>query len=168
MIIKTQSQARNIFTFFLLLGFLFCTAKIAVAQSLSSSELINNAKQYDGKTVVFEGEVIGDIMQRGEYAWVNLYGGESAIGIWINSSLTKDILYTGSYKAKGDLLEVTGIFHRACAEHGGDLDIHAAALRKIAPGRNISHKINPAKRNWALLGLGVVLLAWILTRLKSR
>jgi len=50
--------------------------RMAFAQSLSSSELIRNAKEYDGKLIVYSGEVIGDVMLRGEFAWVNINDGE--------------------------------------------------------------------------------------------
>jgi len=120
------------------------------AQSTSSVELINNAKNYNGNTVVYKGEVIGDIMVRGEYAWINVNDEKNAIGIWIKKELIKDILYTGSYKAKGDLVEITGKFNRSCVEHGGDLDIHAQSINKISSGSKISHAINTRAINFAL------------------
>jgi len=142
--------------------------KSSYAQSISSSELINNARLYDGKVITYEGEVIGDIMVRGEYAWVNINDGQNAIGIWIDKNLTKDIVYTGSYKSRGDWIEVTGIFQRACPEHGGDLDLHAQGIRKIRPGRLVLERRNLAKRNLALVLFGALCLVWILRRLKIR
>jgi hypothetical protein len=141
---------------------------VCFAQSISSTELINNAKFYDGKIVVYAGEVIGDVMVRGEYAWININDGENALGIWVNKNLAKDIIYAGSYKSKGDWVEVTGVFQRACPQHGGDLDIHAQATRKINSGRGISERLNPAKKNLALILLGVLSLVWILRRLKHK
>jgi len=158
-----QRAARYLFLFNFFLLPLIC-----FAQSLSSTELINNAKQYDGKSVVYEGEVIGDIMARGEYAWINVNDGQNAIGIWIDKRLTRNILYTGSYKSKGDWVEITGSFQRACIQHGGDLDIHAQAIRKLRPGRQILEKLNISKRNLAFILLGVLCLVWILSRLKLR
>jgi hypothetical protein len=143
-------------------------SKFSCAQPVSSADLINRAGQYDFKSVVFEGEVIGDIMRRGDYAWVNVFDGENALGIWTRSDLAGEIKYTGGYKSKGDGIEVTGIFHRACPEHGGDLDIHAQGLRRVAQGRNTQEKINPAKIAQALVLLGVVVLIWILTLLKRK
>jgi len=136
------------------------------AQTVSSTELINSAKLYDGKTVVYEGEVIGDIMARGRYAWVNLNDGQNAIGIWMPEALTKDIRLTGSYKSRGDWIEVTGVFHRACADHGGDLDIHAQAIRKIQSGKAIVERANPAKRNLLVTLLGILCLIVILRQFK--
>ncbi len=166
---KLQFKTQNfkfllvVFTFtFYLLPF------ICYAQAISSSELINNAKQYDGKTVVYQGEVIGDIMKRANFAWININDGQNALGIWILKDLTKDIVYTGSYKFRGDIIEITGIFHRACVEHGGDLDIHAQSLRKTSAGRYIQERLNPAKRNQVIILLGILCLIWILTLLKRR
>jgi hypothetical protein len=144
---------------------LFCISYvICYAQSISSTELISHAKQYDAKTVVYSGEVIGEIMVRGEYAWVNICDGENAIGIWVDKGLTKDIRYAGSYKSKGDWVEITGIFQRACGQHGGDLDIHALSIRKVNSGRSVSEKLNLNKRSLALVWLGILGLVWILRR----
>ncbi len=104
------------------------------AQALSSLELINNAKQYDGQTVTYRGEAVGDIMARGDHAWVNLNDGYIAIGVWVRKIELKDITYLGGYRAKGDVIEVTGIFNRSCPEHGGDLDIHAQEIKKVLSG----------------------------------
>ncbi len=146
----------------------FSFAQICSAQSISSTELINNAKSYNGKIVVFAGEVIGDVMQRGEFAWINIKDGNNAIGIWVDKDLTKDILLTGSYKTKGDLVEVVGIFSRACLEHGGDLDIHAHTLRKINSGRVIIERLSLDKRNLSLIFLGVLCLVLILRQLSRK
>lgn len=138
------------------------------AQVFSSTELINNAKLYDGKIVSYEGEVIGDVMVRKENAWANINDGVNAIGVWINASLVKNITYEGSYKSVGDRVEVSGIFHRACLEHGGDLDIHALTLRKINLGRLKQERVNPDKRNQAFILFGVLISVWILSLLKRK
>ncbi|MDD2690051.1 MAG: DNA-binding protein [Candidatus Omnitrophica bacterium] len=141
---------------------------VCFAQALSSTELINNAKQLDGRTVVYEGEVIGDIMVRGNYAWLNVNDADNAIGIWMNAALIKDIVYSGSYKSAGDIVEIVGVFHRACPEHGGDLDIHAQGLRKISSGKLFKEKLNLGKRNYALVLFAILGLIWILTLLKHK
>jgi len=152
----------------ILLCTLHFTQYSASAQPISSDELINNAKLFDGKSVVYIGEVVGDIMIRGEYAWINLLDGKNAIGIWIGKDLVKDIAYTGSYKFKGDLVEASGVFHRACLQHGGDLDLHAQSLTKRIAGRPTQEIPNVRKGNIVILLLGVLVLIWILTLLKHR
>lgn len=175
MMLKQITQSAN----FLALSFsiAYCVLRIAPncfaqPQPFSSTELINQAKQYDNKIVIFEGEVIGDIMKRGENSWINVNDGNNAIGIWISTALTKGITHTGSYASRGDSVEITGIFHRACPEHGGDLDIHAQALRKIAAGRFVQERLNFNKINFAvtllIILLGILCLQWISKILKRR
>lgn len=160
--VKTFSFCLALLTFNFLLFTLDCFAQ----QPVSSSELIRNAAQYDGKSVAFAGEVIGDVMVRGDYAWVNVFDGNNAVGIWVKKELTSEIFFTARYKSKGDVIEVTGIFRRACPQHGGDLDIHADSLRKIVAGRKLTERLNSGKKNQALILGGLLGLVWILSLLR--
>jgi hypothetical protein len=130
-----------------LLGTLACVFFVypSYAQAVSSLELISNAKEYDGKTLTYQGEAIGDIMTRGEHAWVNLNDGYTAIGVWIKKADLKDVTCLGSYRAKGDIIEISGTFNRSCPEHGGDLDIHAQKIKKILPGGPSFSKLSKKK-----------------------
>jgi hypothetical protein len=147
---------------------LFTGIASAASRGLSSSELIKNAGEYDGKTIIYSGEAIGDIMLRGESAWVNVSDGDNALGIWMSASLAKEINFTGGYKNRGDSLEITGVFHRACPEHGGDLDIHARSMRKLKAGGPISRGLDPGKKNAIIILFGVLVLIWILTLFKHK
>jgi len=140
----------------------------AFAQPLSSSELISNAKQYDGREVTYRGQVIGEIMRRAANAWVNVSDGANAIGIWADIYLVEDITYAGAYQVRGDIVEVTGVFHRACPEHGGELDIHARKIDIVTPGAKILEAPDQSKNITAVLLLGVLVLVWILTRLPRK
>jgi hypothetical protein len=124
---------------------LMLSASQASAGTISSSDLINKAKEYDNKEIAYKGEIIGDMMVRGQYAWVNLNDGINAIGIWANKAMLKDVIYTGNFMSAGDTIEVAGIFHRACLEHGGDLDIHARSIHIISPGYPLSNQIDHNK-----------------------
>ncbi|MFH1441882.1 MAG: DNA-binding protein [Candidatus Omnitrophota bacterium] len=148
----------------------FLLISICYAQTVSSEELINNTKEYDGKKIVYSGEVIGDIMDRGDHAWVNLSDGKNALGIWAGKLLLnkQDILYTGGYKSIGAELEIEGIFHRSCLDHGGDLDIHAISIRKLSNGRIVRHEIDPLKKKIVFILSGVLCLVLILIQLKRR
>jgi hypothetical protein len=133
------------------------------SQTISSTELINKAKDYDGQAVVFQGEVIGEVMARGEYAWVNLNDGKNALGIWIKKDLAVSIANLGSYKVSGDIVEVSGVFHRSCLTHGGDLDIHAESLSLVKSGNRVKHHLSGRRLNIAF-GLGTILIIlWIST-----
>jgi hypothetical protein len=168
---KAKINLKNLtfYFWFLVFGFWFLVLPFAVyAQPISSTELINNAKQYDGKVVVYAGEVIGDVMARQDHAWINVHDGNNAIGIWLSKDLTRDIRYTGSYKAKGDWVEVTGVFQRACLEHGGDLDIHAQKIRTIKSGSVVPEELDFNKGYIVVVLSACLLLIWILTLLKHK
>jgi hypothetical protein len=107
-------------------------------------------------------------MKRGNFAWANISDGENAIGVWLPVELARQVAYTGSYKAYGDLLQVTGIFNSTCREHGGDLDIHAQGISKISSGRDVLNNVNPEKAKQALALLGILAAVWILTLLKRK
>lgn len=154
-------------TFFLLYTLNFAVYTV-FAQPVYSTELINNAKNYDNKTVGYSGEVIGDIMIRGQYAWLNVNDKVNAIGIWLDRSLIKDVSLAGNYKFRGDIIEIEGIFHRSCQEHGGDLDIHAVSLRKINNGAAIKENMNHLKLNLVIWLFGGLALVWIWNRLKRK
>lgn len=124
---------------------------------VSSTELIENAKLYDGKDVVFQGEVIGDVMKRGDFSWVNINDGQNAIGVFFENSISCGITFTGDYDHRGDIVKVRGVFHRACLEHGGDMDIHAAGIVKLKDGNRVIHKVD-RKKLQTILWLSIILV----------
>lgn len=109
---------------------------VALAETVSvgSNDLIDRAKDYDGQTVVYEGEVVGDILYRGDYAWLAVSDGSNTISCFVTKAQAEQISVVGGYGKRGDSVRVTGVFHRACAEHGGDLDLHAASVTVITAG----------------------------------
>jgi aspartyl/asparaginyl-tRNA synthetase len=127
------------------------------ATVVSGNQLVEDALHYDGARIEYVGEVVGDMMARGEYVWLNVNDGTRAIGIWAEKKLVKNIKKTGSYNYIGDKVKVVGDFHRACPEHGGDLDIHAEKLSVIEEGHKVEHPLNPAKIVVAIILLLAVL-----------
>ncbi len=139
----------------------FCPAvSLADDVEVTSNDLINNAGDYDGKKIVYTGEVIGDVLSRGEYSWINISDGSNAIGVWVKSSDTSGIDMLGGYTAHGDTIRIEGIFNRACPAHGGDMDIHAVSIEIVEEGYDVSHKVAVWKHV-----LGPVLLAGAISRL---
>ena len=132
------------------------------ATTVSSEELLKNSEEYDSQDVTFKGEVIGDIMIRGEFAWVNVRDEHGAIGAFCPLELTEKIEHQGNYNFRGDSVSVRGEFHRACSEHGGDMDIHAEKILIVQEGEERSHPLAPGKaRASAILPAIVLLLAII-------
>jgi len=140
-----------------IIGLLFIIFTISPVQAVSGNDLIENAHKYDNQRVAFQGEAIGDIMARGNHAWVNVNDGERAIGIWAKISLTDKITHTGSYRFTGDQVKIVGTFHRACPQHGGDLDIHADEMSVLKIGERIAHPIV-----WSKITIVIALLIGII------
>lgn len=153
--IKVIKKPIRLIVFLSTLYFLLPT--FAWTEPISSTDLINNAKQYDGKSISYEGEVIGDVMIRGNNAWINVNDTKNAIGIWLPAQTTKEIFYTGNYKAKGDIIKAEGVFHRSCIEHGGDLDIHAKNITIVKKGYKIEETISPVKIKMVMVFLIICL-----------
>jgi hypothetical protein len=134
---------------------------------LSSGDLVEHMKQYDGMTVTFEGEAVGEAMVRGSHAWIHLnddayfeknieegapLGGQnSGMPVWVSADLARKIGTFGDYKHEGDIVRVTGVFHAACPDHGGDTDIHAQTLEIVRRGHAVVDQPKPAKLAWAIV-----------------
>jgi hypothetical protein len=140
---------------------------------------------YNGKTITFTGEAIGEVMVRGDHAWIHLNddaymdtnveegaalgGYNSGMAIWVPSALTKQIDTYGDYKHEGSIVQIVGTFNGACKEHGGDTDIHATTLTMIRPGHVVDDSTPPWK---AALAAGLAALAaglyWLERRTRNR
>ncbi len=124
------------------------------APIVSAQQLLENPEEYDGKTVVYKGEVIGDVMLRGQFAWINLRDESLCLGVFCPKELAGEIEYKGAYGFRGDTISVQGTFHRFCPQHGGDTDIHAQKLTVVQKGEAISYPLEPRK-----LKAGIILSA---------
>ncbi len=139
----------------------------AEATEVSSNDLIENALALDGRTITYSGEVIGDFMQRGDHVWLNVSDGSNAVGVWVETTLAGAVATPGRYGTHGDEVRVTGVFHRACAEHGGDMDIHAEKMELLGAGYPVSHGVQRWRLVLAALVTAadaVILLRWIRKR----
>jgi len=151
----------------------------------SSGQLVEKNKQYNGTRVTFTGEAIGEVMVRGDYAWIHLNddaymernveegaklgGYNSGMAIWVPAALTKQIDTYGDYKHEGSIVQISGTFNAACKEHGGDMDIHADSVTMIRPGHVV---VDPVPGWKAALAAGLALLAgalyWIERKTRNR
>ncbi len=141
---------------FLLVAAFSSAAQTAETPSPGSTALVEDARDWDGRTVSFTGEAIGEAMRRGTMAWIHLNddayglaevagaglsGFNSGIGVWVDARSAARIALFGHYKCHGDVAEVTGIFHAACPQHGGDMDIHADTLRIARGGYEVAQPV---------------------------
>lgn len=136
------------------------TSVVNASTTIKINDLIENTSSWNGKKVTVSGEAIGEIMERGEYAWINISDGTNAIGVWIKLEDAKKITRFGDYKNIGDTVEITGIFYRACTEHGGDVDIHCSDIQIVKKGYAQKEEVNINKIIIASL-LSVITLFFI-------
>lgn len=141
----------------------------------TSGGLVDSPKEWDGRTVSFIGEAVGEAMSRGEMSWIHLNddayyiknveegahlgGYNSGMAVWIDTTLAEKVRVFGDYKHEGDVVKVTGVFNAACGEHGGDMDIHATSLEPVTDGREANDPVKPEKLVWAI---GLALFAGVL------
>lgn len=125
---------------------------------ITSQELIKNASKLNGETVVFTGEAVGDLMRRGDFAWINVQDDYGTIGVWSPLELTKEITYLGDYTHKGDIIAVEGKFSRADTELGGELCVRAQNIRIVFPGFFIFHQLSSLKIKIAFILLVLLIL----------
>lgn len=124
------------------------------------NDMIENGKKFDKKETVIKGEAIGESMKRGDYTWVNVSDGSIAMGIWIKNEDAAKIKVFGDYKHKGDVVEITGTFNRACIEHGGDMDIHSKTVSIVDNGYKVEKVINRKRlliALWSLIITGTLI-----------
>lgn len=145
-----------VFTVFLIF---FSFNGIAFADELSFNDLVENGKAYDKKVVKVRGEAIGDVMKRGSYTWINISDGTLPFGIWMKNEDAEKVKMLGNYHNKGDIIEVTGTFNRACSQHGGDMDIHADNVVVVKKGQIITRSLDYRKLN---ISMGLTALTLVL------
>lgn len=156
-------------------------AVTASPNSPTSGQLVEAPATWDGTSVTFTGEAIGEVMRRGDHAWIHLNddayylenveegaelgGYNSGHAVWLPAKLAEQVTVCGDYKHEGDVVRVTGVFNAACAEHGGDMDIHAEQAVVVTPGHDAKDPIHPNKIPAAIV---LVVLATVLGVVDAR
>ncbi len=144
-----------------------CAAAQEEPVEVSTADLLNNWEELNGREVIFRGEAIGDVMVRGDHAWITvnddyysrealleageLRGGNSGMAVWLPAAEAEKIEMLGRYGTRGDFVEVRGVFNATCLEHGGDFDIHAHTLEVIDGGEMVDTSPDIGKYYGAVL-----------------
>lgn len=152
-------------------GVLSAAPAQAVAPLVSSGELVENPEQWEGKKIVFEGEAIGDAMVRGAVGWLHVnddayaelpipaggapQGYNSGHAVLAPAREVAKVTMFGSYRARGDIVRVTGTFRATDPQHGGDMLIEAERIDVLEPGFVIVREV-PRWKLLLLVGLAVI------------
>ncbi len=145
---------------YVLLSIVLAVNNMLICHATPVQTLVENGTYYDGRSVVIQGEVIGDVLQRGMNAWLNVLSQEGvAIGVLCSMNDTRGIKMVGNYKQHGDTVLVNGVFHRFYKEQGGETAIVADSVLVTAPGYLTPEKISPFRAAFGMfclmLGLGM-------------
>ncbi|HLN61411.1 MAG TPA: hypothetical protein VK464_07615 [Symbiobacteriaceae bacterium] len=132
------------------------------------NDLVEKAGAFDRQAVTVRGEAVGDVMIRGDHGWVNISDGTNDIGVYATAAQLRAIRQVGRYHTTGDVVRVTGEFHRADPEHGGDLDLHAATLVVVQPGGPVAHPVPLGRVGLAGGALALALVLGLLLRISIR
>jgi hypothetical protein len=134
---------------------------------MSTNDLVENSYKWDGKTVSFKGEVLEDLMERKDGVWMNLSdGNNTAMGVFVPKDVAMPVIdHTESYRTVGDVVLITGVFHRTCIQHEGETDIHATSVTVVTPG---AVRANPIHSDRVVLFAVLVVLLGIVLWLYYR
>ncbi|HVL97950.1 MAG TPA: hypothetical protein VM324_01485 [Egibacteraceae bacterium] len=156
------------------------------AVAVGSGELHDCPALYDGLRVRYEGEVVGALLSRRGVAWTQLndddyagvlgplpahrvYRGSNAgVGVLLPTGVAEVVEWVGGPAARGDVLVVTGTFHRVDPASREVAVIRADSAVTSRPGGPAPAEPLPARRVLGIvLGIaaaGVTAGPWLLRR----
>jgi len=138
---------------------------------LSTTELVEGSYKWDGKTVSFKGEVLQELMVRKDGTWMNLSdGNNTAMGVFVPKDVAMPVIsHAEDYRTVGDVVLVTGVFHRACVQHEGETDIHAVSVTVLTLGSTKANPIHLDRVVWLVVLAGLLgLVMWFYYRKPAR
>jgi len=137
----------------------------------STTELVEDSYKWDGKTVSFKGEVLQDLMVRKDGTWMNLSdGNNTAMGVFVPKDVAMPVIsHVEDYRTVGDVVLITGVFHRVCVQHEGETDIHAVSVTVLTPGSTKANPIHLDRVVWFAVLAGLLgLVMWLYYRKPAR
>jgi hypothetical protein len=147
------------------------------AVTVSSRALLACPDAYQGRRVRYTGEAVGEVLARGDHAWVQLNdgayhetgplphrpdyaGANSGIGVRLPAGGAERIHRTGGPERRGDVVAVEGRFHRALPDTADAMVIDADRVRRVSAGEPIAQPVR-SERRIAALALGVLAAAMV-------
>lgn len=132
------------------------------------NDLIKDSHLYDQKPIVIEAEVILEVLERGDFAWINVNDGTNAIGVYLPIEMTQELTFFGDHSHIGDTVLIEGVFYRNCDEHGGEIDIHATKLTIIKEGYKVEQEVSVWKFAIAFISFSLSLIVLLIYRNKRK
>ncbi len=144
--------------------------RTAQAAPVSPAALVRDRTAYDGTVVELQGEAIGEALRANKgMVWINVMVEDTAIGVWTTPESAQAIGTWGDYRTSGDTVLVKGVFNLACAEHGGEMDVHAERLRVTDRGERVVRPLDWWKGALGVVAFGLAAVQGVvLVRLRRR
>lgn len=150
--------------------------------AITSTQLYDCPRSYDGRIVRYTGEVVGGLLERRHGVWAQLNddaygmqtgplpthrdfrGSNSGVGVLLPPGAGQAVQWIGGPGRRGDVLEVIGRFHRTDRETGEVAIIRADELRLVQRGEAIEAGGTTRRPVVASIAAVLALLAVVLER----
>lgn len=115
--------------------------------------LVSTNRALNNSEVSFTGETVGSVVFADDtHEWANMLGASnSVISVYLTDEQAALIQYAGDYHNTGTMLKIVGIYHIACPEHQGELDVHATSAEVVDSGGPVTHLVEPGKLVFAFI-----------------
>lgn len=152
---------------------------------VTSNELFDCPEAYDGRRVVYRGEVVGALLDRAVGVWSQLNddvyaellgplpahrdyrGGNAGVGVLLPHGAVNLVSFIGGPQTRGDVLEVEGTFHRV--DPTGEVAvIHADGAQRMADGEPFPDPPLADRRIAAWLAVVVALALVVIERVVAQ
>lgn len=148
------------------------------AVSVTSEDLYDCPAFYDGRVVRYAGEVVGALLQRADGAWTQLNddlyagalgplpthrdyrGANAGVGVFLPPDIAGRVQTVGGPRARGDVLEIVGTFHRMDPDSREAAVIRADTATVERRGQRVDHEPLGDRR---IVGIVLALTAAALT-----
>lgn len=145
--------------------------------TVASDDLLLCPRTYDGRVVRYEGEAVGEVLERSDHAWVQLNddaysqtaslprrpahaGGNVGVGVRLPRDEADAIERVGGPSWRGDVLAVQGVFHRAMPDSADAMAIDARQVQRLTPSEPIDRPVL-ADRRIAAIALAMLAAAMV-------
>ena len=146
---------------------------------VSSNNLFDCPETYDGREIVYRGEVVGALLERDAGVWTQLNddvyaelqgplpahrdyrGGNAGVGVLLPHRAVDLISFVGGPQTRGDVLEVRGTFHRV--DQTGEVAVIRADDAQLKADGEPFRDPPLADRRWAALFSVIVAVALVVT-----
>lgn len=158
----------------------------ALPQRVTSDDLTDCPDHWDGRAVIYRGEVVGALLRRGDVTWSqlndDLYGGalgplpghrdyrgaNSGVGVELPASAAEEVALVGGPGIAGDVLEVRGTFRRVDPATGEMAVIRATSARLVQGGAPLETPPLTHRRVVAYLVVALALALVVTERIVAR